>query len=164
MIAKNGIDWNTMGFTVYGECPEYKSTLHKTSKNHRNKDKNISYLPAYKAWTTLLRIDRGTEYGRSGVLCEEWKDFDNFSKWYEKNHYEVDGERTFLTYKLFNPDNDYISPETTCYIPSSINYNYYKPRYNTWLANKVEQFKKHMPEKVYNRLKEIAEGCNGQME
>ena len=42
MIAKNGLNWNAMGFTVYGECPKYKSTLHKTSKNHRNKDKNIS--------------------------------------------------------------------------------------------------------------------------
>lgn len=163
MIAKNGLNWNAMGFTVYGECPKYKSTLHKTSKNHRNKDKNISFTPAYKMWSILLRIDRGTEFGRSGVLCEEWKDFDNFSKWYDENYYAIDGERTELSYKLFDFENEYISPETTCYIPSSINYNYYKPHYDTWLANKVEQYKNIMPERVYNRLKEILEEYNGQM-
>ena len=41
MIAKNGIDWEAMGFTVYGECPEYKGYIHKT--HSRDKKINISY-------------------------------------------------------------------------------------------------------------------------
>lgn len=33
MIAKNGIDWDAMGFTVYGECPDiYK--IHGRKNEH----------------------------------------------------------------------------------------------------------------------------------
>lgn len=55
MIAKNGIDWETMGFTVYGECPEYKGYIHKI--HSKDKKINISYEKSYKLWERLIQIN-----------------------------------------------------------------------------------------------------------
>lgn len=162
MIAKNGIDWNAMGFTVYGECPEYKSTLHKSNKAHRDKTRNISYLTSYRLWARLLRIDRGTEYNKSGILCEEWKDFDVFDKWYEENYYNINDEKMELTYKLYDFDNDLISPHTTCFLPQSINHIFYKPHYYEKLAVKLDEYKEMLPTKIYECLKNCLEGYDGE--
>lgn len=121
MIAKNGIDWNAMGFTVYGECPEYKSTLPKASKAYRDKTKNISHTPAYKIWSRLIQIDKGNAKNQAGILCDEWREFENFNKWYENNYYEIVGEKMELSHKLYSLNNQLMSPEMSCFLPTTIN-------------------------------------------
>lgn len=118
MIAKNGIDWDAMGFVVYGECPEYKGW----KKINRNKERNVTFTPAYKLWQRLIRVDRGQEIPNlRDNLCEQWKEFSVFEKWYEQNHYEVEGEDVEFSYRFFDIYNTYVSPETSCFLPKNIN-------------------------------------------
>lgn len=117
LIAKNGIDWTAMGFTVYGECPAYGSTKRKRNNVNHESKRNISFTPAYKLWARLLQIDRGTTY----TLCEEWKQFENFEKWYNENFYKVENDNINFSFRFFDVHNEYIAPETSCFLPYCIN-------------------------------------------
>ncbi len=119
MIAKNGIDWETMGFTVYGECPEYKGYIHKIHR--KDKKINISYEKSYKLWERLIQINRGNVGKNNGILCEQWQQYENFKKWYDENLYEIENEEVEFSYKFWDVDNDIISPETSVLIPTEIN-------------------------------------------
>lgn len=120
MIGKNGIDWEAMGFTVCGECSEYISGFRVLNKS---KERNVTFTPAHKLWQRLIRIDRGQEL--SGVrdnLCEEWKDFNNFEKWYNQHYYEIEGEEVGFSYRFWDIYNTWISPETSCFLPKKLNH------------------------------------------
>ena len=117
MIAKNGIDYDAMGFVVYGECPEYKGMC---SRKNMSKEKNVSFLPSYKIWSRLIQIDRGNS-SQKGFLCDEWKEFKNFEQWYDNNFYQIDGEQMELSYRFFDMNNDTYSPDKCCFLPLSIN-------------------------------------------
>lgn len=117
LIAKNGIDWTAMGFTVYGECPVYGSTKRKRNNVNHESKRNISFTPAYKLWVRLLQMDRGTTY----TLCEEWKQFENFEKWYNENFYKVENDNINFSFRFFDVHNEYIAPETSCFLPYCIN-------------------------------------------
>lgn len=121
MKGKNGIDWNELGFTIYGDCPPYKNLLNTKNRANRDTTRNISNLHQYKLWTMLLQIDRGNAKLKGVKLCEEWKDFYVFETWYNDNYYEVGKEKMELSYRLFDIHNTYISPETTCFLPAKIN-------------------------------------------
>lgn len=119
MIAKNGIDWDAMGFTVYGECPEYKGHI---NKHHRKNSKiNISFEKSYRTWERLIQIDRGNNRKSVGVLCKQWKQYENFKKWYDENFYKIDNEKLEFSYRFWNVNNNIISPETSVFIPTAIN-------------------------------------------
>lgn len=117
MIAKNGIDYEAMGFVVYGECPEYKGMF---NRKNMSKERNISFLPSYKIWSRLIQIDKGNANQR-GNLCEEWKEFENFEKWYNDNFYQIVGETMELSDKFFDINNDTYSPDKCCFLPQTIN-------------------------------------------
>lgn len=121
LIAKNGIDWTAMGFTVYGECPEYGSTKKKRQNIGGDKTRNISFIPSYKLWSRLIQIDRGNVKGYSGILCEEWKQFETFEKWYNENFYKVENDNMNFSFRFFDVHNEYITPETSCFLPYCIN-------------------------------------------
>lgn len=120
LIAKNGIDWDAMGFTVYGECPAYGSTKLKRQNIGKDKTRNISFIPSYKLWSRLIQIDRGN-FGTEGILCEEWKQFENFEKWYNENIYEIKNDNVNFSFRFFDIHNKYITPETSCFLPICIN-------------------------------------------
>lgn len=119
MIAKNGIDWDAMRFTVYGECPEYKGYINRS--HSKDKNINISYEKSYTLWERLIQIDRGNEGNNANSLCEQWKQYENFKKWYDENFYEMDNEKLEFSYKFWDVNNDIISPETSVLIPTEIN-------------------------------------------
>lgn len=61
-------------------------------------------------------------YGAKGVtVCEEWKNFSVFEKWYE--NYEYKPEDWHLDKDLLSPEGGpkVYSPETCCFIPHKIN-------------------------------------------
>ena len=144
MIAKNGIDWTAMGFTVYGECPEYGSTKRKRNNVSHESKRNISFTPAYRLWANLLQRDRGNEWSKI-ILCEEWKNFENFEKWYNENYYDVGDDNMSFLCNLFDPENIYASPETCCFLPHSIKT---KNRRDARLKGLVEKYNDFLPEKV----------------
>lgn len=104
MIAKNGIDWTELGFVVHGECPEYK-------KYNVVIGKNVAFKKSYRDWNRWKNFSN---------VCEEWLDYDQFNKWYEENHYTVDGERTMLSYRFWNFRNQHIVPEECVFLPEKI--------------------------------------------
>lgn len=153
MIGKNGIDWDAMGFTVYGECPAYGSTKYKRNKASNDSKRNITFTPAYKLWSRLIQKDRGNDYPRI-TLCEEWKDFYNFEKWYNENYYDVLEERMDFSYTFFNMDNTYVSAETSCFLPNSI---LFVNKMDCRLTELVEKYKDKMPEKVRKQCEKLCE-------
>jgi hypothetical protein len=117
MIAKNGIDWDAMGFVVYGDCPEYMGRIGKRNV----KNENVSRKPSYKLWSRLIQIDRGHFKGSSGILCDEWRDYDCFDLWFEENHYTVNSEETEFSYRFFDVKNDDIAPDKSVFLPKEVN-------------------------------------------
>ena len=106
-----------MGFVVYGKCPEYKGMC---NRKNMSKERNVTFLPSYKIWMRLIQINKGNTNQR-GNLCEEWKEFENFEKWYDDNFYQIDGEQMELSYKFFDMNNDTYSPDKCCFLPQTIN-------------------------------------------
>lgn len=117
MKAKNGVDWSEWGFEVKGDCPKYRGIRSRTT---RKSNCHISNTDSYRKWERLIRFDRGQEYDKEAVLCNEWKEYENFLKWYNENIYEIDGEEVGLSYRIFDMNNHYISPETYIFAPKRI--------------------------------------------
>ena len=55
------------------------------------------------------------------TVCEEWYNFQNFAKWYEKNYYEIEGERMCLDKDILVKHNKIYSPDTCIFVPNKIN-------------------------------------------
>lgn len=53
-------------------------------------------------------------------VCEEWFNFQNFAKWYEKEFYHVD-ERLHIDKDILYPNCKFYSPETCILVPQRIN-------------------------------------------
>lgn len=115
MIAKNGINWEEMNLYVYGKCPEYKRM-----KQINNNFENISHTKPYFLWTRLNNINKGHRETK-GIICEEWKNYNNFLQWYEKNLYEIGDEELAYSFIFYDFDNKYISPDTSALLPFSVN-------------------------------------------
>lgn len=54
-------------------------------------------------------------------VCEEWHCFQNFAKWYERNYYEIKGERMCLDKDILIKGNKIYSPTSCCFTPQRIN-------------------------------------------
>lgn len=54
-------------------------------------------------------------------VCDEWFNFQNFSEWYYKNYYEIDGEIMCLDKDILVKGNKIYSPKTCVFVPNNIN-------------------------------------------
>ena len=54
------------------------------------------------------------------TICEEWKNFQNFAKWYDENKYECEG-RLHVDKDILHPGNKVYSPENCILLPQRIN-------------------------------------------
>lgn len=54
-------------------------------------------------------------------VCEEWRNFQNFAKWFDENYYECDGERMELDKDILCKGNKIYSPDTCVFVPRKIN-------------------------------------------
>lgn len=73
------------------------------SRSRKNNDKD-------DCWMAWIRILKDVSKGEAS-MCEEWKEFYCFRDWYKKHDYYIEGDRIFLTTKVFSND-FYYSPET----------------------------------------------------
>ena len=85
----------------------------------KNRIKDYKYV----VWSDLLRrcySKKFQENNPSYIGCtvvEEWHNFQNFAKWFEKNHsqfFELDKDILFKDNKIYSPD-------TCCFVPQEIN-------------------------------------------
>lgn len=155
MIAKNGIDYEAMGFVVYGKCPEYKGYFRR---KNMSKGKNVSFTSSYKLWSSLKNYAK---------LCEEWKEYSNFEKWYDENYYELSGERMELSYRFIDLYNEIYSPNMCCFLPKTLNLtlnrlgsssseegisDFWKTVLPKQYINIAEKYEKELPESIFEKL------------
>lgn len=89
-------------------------------------DKN-KVTPQYRYWKDMLRrcysekalIKNPTYIGCS--VCDEWHNFQVFSKWYDENYYQVGSQEMHLDKDILHKGNKTYSPDTCCFVPQSIN-------------------------------------------
>jgi hypothetical protein len=82
---------------------QYKTWLAMLERCYENKTKEK--LPSYAGC----------------YVCEEWHNFQIFSKWYDENYYEIDGQRMELDKDILVKGNKVYSPETCVFVPHRIN-------------------------------------------
>lgn len=88
---------------------------------------NIKYdhvhIPSYHTWVQMLNRCYSKDYlakhptYRGCSVCEEWRSFSNFKKWFDDNYiegYSLDKDILFKHNKLY-------SPKTCCFVPNEIN-------------------------------------------
>ena len=73
---------------------------------------------AYGVWYHMLRLVKNDPDNNS--ICEEWKDYNNFLEWYDKNYYSVDDEKMDLLKDIFDRNNKLFSPDTCVFVPYRI--------------------------------------------
>lgn len=81
------------------------------------------FLTSYKYWAGMLMrcysesIHKKRPRYKDCTVCEEWKLFSNFKKWFDENYiegYQLDKDILFKDNKIY-------SPETCCFVPTEIN-------------------------------------------
>lgn len=95
---------------------------------YKSKISSVSTI-FYKRWQTILQRCYDTNskmyiaYGNNGVIiCDEWKNFQNFAKWWYENWNENTMDSTWEIDKdLINKNSKVYSPENCLIIPSEIN-------------------------------------------
>lgn len=87
------------------------------------KDKERNTLKSYITWKNMISRCYSTKIQLKHpsyigcTVCDEWKYYSNFKKWYDKNYideYELDKDILIDGNKIY-------SPETCCFIPKYIN-------------------------------------------
>lgn len=53
--------------------------------------------------------------------CGDWQCFQNFSKWFDENYYEIDNETMDLDKDIIHKGNKIYSPQNCCFVPHKIN-------------------------------------------
>lgn len=94
---------------------------------YKVKDENGNLTINYRKWNDMIRrchsIKKQKDFPRykGCSICEEWYDFQVFSKWFSKNYYEIDGETMCLDKDILIKGNKVYSPETCIIVPNNIN-------------------------------------------
>jgi hypothetical protein len=88
---------------------------------------NISSSPSYNKWKSMLErcynekaLEKHPTY-REVTVCEEWHNFQNFTKWYDNNLKPWMDKSWHLDKDLLVKGNKIYSPDTCVFIPQEIN-------------------------------------------
>lgn len=131
--------------------PEYNWTKEHTRYDHfkrgniscpyEKKSFNIGYLgegrynasingkltKCYNIWQGMLSrcynpkyIQKYPTYNECEV-CPEWHNFQVFAEWFEKNFYEIEGQRMDIDKDILCKGNKIYSPDTCVVVPQNIN-------------------------------------------
>ena len=73
---------------------------------------------AYGVWYHMLKLVKNDP--DNNAICEEWKDYNNFLEWYDKNYYSLDDEKMDLLKDIFDRNNKLFSPDTCVFVPYRI--------------------------------------------
>lgn len=95
--------------------------------NSKSIDENGITKKAYTSWLNMLKrcyddfcLKKHPTYKKAEV-CDEWKCFANFEKWFNENYYEIEGQRMNLDKDILKKGNKIYSPDTCVYTPQKIN-------------------------------------------
>lgn len=93
------------------------------------KDEFGKMLCSYHIWYSMLsrcyneKNRNYKKYGAKGVtVCDEWKSYANFKKWFNLNYYVMpNGEKVNLDKDIMCENNNEYSPNACMFVPSTIN-------------------------------------------
>lgn len=112
--------------------------------------------PRYNVWRTLLgrcctekHREQFPAYADCEV-CEEWLNYQTFSKWYEDNFYRVGTERMHIDKDILFKNNRLYSPDTCLLVPQRINMLFMKKPNKYGLPNGIKPSTKGRYEAKYN--------------
>lgn len=112
--VKNPYDKTIFGVGFLGEG------IYKAKENSED-------TPQYMTWVGMLqrcydeKIHKKHPTYKECSVCEEWHNFQTFSKWYDENYYEIDGERMNLDKDILIKGNKFYSHDTCVFVPQRIN-------------------------------------------
>ena len=96
-------------------------------------DEDGKRLKSYNVWSNMLsrcynkKAKDYKNYGGRGVsVCEEWHNYSNFKKWYDKHIYKIEGDVVHLDKDILIEGNNIYSPDTCIFVPRRINYLFEK--------------------------------------
>ena len=81
----------------------------------------------YIVWQSMLERCYSQAYRKKDksyigcIVCDEWHNFQIFSKWFYENYYEIENEETNLDKDILVKGNKVYSPETCIFTPKNIN-------------------------------------------
>jgi hypothetical protein len=93
---------------------------------------SMKHTKAYSTWKAILERCYNKKYQekqptyKGCYICEEWYDFQNFAKWYEKNYNPETMDGWHLDKDILVKGNKIYSPNTCTFIPAEINCIFYK--------------------------------------
>lgn len=116
---KNGNISNPYDKSVYG--------VGYLGEGINNLYENTNTLKAYESWRGMMRRCYSTIYQEKQptyigcTVAPEWHNYQIFTKWYDENYYEANGEVMNLDKDILVKGNKVYSPETCVFAPKSIN-------------------------------------------
>ena len=108
------------------KCP-YERNVYGVGYLGVGKYQHKTHKKIYDTWRLMFRRCYSEEYHKRQPtykdceVCEEWRDFQNFAKWYEDNYYEVKNETMCLDKDILVKRNKIYSPYTCIFAPQRIN-------------------------------------------
>lgn len=82
---------------------------------------------SYRIWEGMIRrcyceeiFSHHPNY-RGCEVCDDWKCYSNFEKWYDEHYYTLDNEKVELDKDILIDGNKIYSPETCIFVPQYIN-------------------------------------------
>ena len=79
---------------------------------------------SYIVWCSMFKrcYSNYNEISYNGCeVCEEWYNYVNFKRWFDKNYYEIPNENMQLDKDILIKDNKIYSPKTCIFVPQRIN-------------------------------------------
>jgi len=93
----------------------------------QEKQTGINNDVEYGRWHHILdrcynneSYSKNTSY-KGCTVCEEWHNFQNFKKWFNKNYYKVDNEKMCIDKDILHKWNKIYSPDNCIFVPEKIN-------------------------------------------
>ena len=83
--------------------------------------------PQYNTWFNFLNRCYNEKYQKNKPtyedceVCEEWLNFQTFSKWYDDNYYQLGEDEMFLDKDILKKGNKVYSPENCIFVTKPIN-------------------------------------------
>jgi hypothetical protein len=81
----------------------------------------------YSTWVSIMErcyssysSERYPSY-KNSTVCDEWHNFQNFGKWYDENHYEIEGEKMELDKDILHKKNKIYSPTNCIFVHKRLN-------------------------------------------
>ena len=133
----------TVKFLNSGEIVKtsYSNFKNKTIKSHftptvcnvgvvgteNTMGKNSKILKSYRYWHSMLNRCYSDELKEKEPtyigckVCDEWLHYPNFKEWFDRNYYEIEGQKMCLDKDILVKGNKIYSPETCIIVPQSIN-------------------------------------------